>query len=157
MVYSFARVSAVTGMRRSDYFSQGRRGWLQLHEKGGKRHDVPAHHLAESYLDAYLDAAGVADPKAPPLSECRSRPSADRESDRATGGVGDGETAGGGRGSAGRNVLSHVSRHRHHRVSLERRHRSKFVNAAPKVREIRFECRSTAGRPPPPGQYAFSV
>jgi site-specific recombinase XerC len=65
MVYSFARVSAVTGMRRGDYFSQGRRGWLRLHEKGGKRHDVPAHHLAEAYLDGYLDAAGVADPKAP--------------------------------------------------------------------------------------------
>lgn len=65
MVYSFARVSAVTGMRRGDYFSQGRRGWLRLHEKGGKRHDVPAHHLAESYLDAYLEAAALTDPKAP--------------------------------------------------------------------------------------------
>lgn len=65
MVYSFARVSAVTGMRRGDYFSQGRRGWLRLHEKGGKRHDVPAHHLAETYLDAYLEAGAIADPKAP--------------------------------------------------------------------------------------------
>ena len=52
MVYSFGRVSVVVGMRRGDYFSQGRRGWLRLHEKGGKRHDVPAHHLAETYLDA---------------------------------------------------------------------------------------------------------
>ena len=42
MVYSFARVSAVLGMRRQDYFLQGTRGWLRLHEKGGKRHDVPA-------------------------------------------------------------------------------------------------------------------
>jgi integrase/recombinase XerD len=65
MVYSFARVSAVTGMRRGDYFSQGRRGWLRLHEKGGKRHDVPAHHLAETYLDAYLEAGALTDPKAP--------------------------------------------------------------------------------------------
>ena len=39
MVYSFARVSAVVGMRRRDYFLQGTRGWLRLHEKGGKRHD----------------------------------------------------------------------------------------------------------------------
>ena len=37
MVYSFARVSAVVGMRRQDYFLQGTRGWLRLHEKGGKR------------------------------------------------------------------------------------------------------------------------
>lgn len=64
MVYSFARVSAVIGMHRADYFSQGRRGWLRLHEKGGKRHDVPAHHLAEAYLDAYLEAAAITDPKA---------------------------------------------------------------------------------------------
>ena len=36
MLYSFARVSAVLGMRRQDYFQQGSRGWLRLHEKGGK-------------------------------------------------------------------------------------------------------------------------
>ena len=46
MLYSFARVSAVLGMRRQDYFAQGSRGWLRLHEKGWRRHDVPAHHRA---------------------------------------------------------------------------------------------------------------
>ncbi len=65
MVYSFARVSAVVGMRRQDYFLQGTRGWLRLHEKGGKRHDVPAHHRAEAAVDAYLVAGGVDDAKAP--------------------------------------------------------------------------------------------
>ena len=45
-LYSFARVSAVIAMRRQDYFRQERRGWLRLHEKGGTRHDVPAHHRA---------------------------------------------------------------------------------------------------------------
>jgi integrase/recombinase XerD len=65
MVYSFARISAVLGMRRPDYFPQGKRWWLRLHEKGGKRHDVPAHHLAEAYLDAYLERAALADPNAP--------------------------------------------------------------------------------------------
>ena len=64
MVYSFARVSAVVGMRRQDYFPQGTRGWLRLHEKGGKRHDVPAHHVAETYLDAYLEAGAVDVPTA---------------------------------------------------------------------------------------------
>ena len=65
MVYSFARVSAVVGMRRQDYFLQGTRGWLRLHEKGGKRHDVPAHHRAEAAIEAYLVAGGVEDAKAP--------------------------------------------------------------------------------------------
>ena len=65
MVYSFARVSAVVGMRRQDYFLQGTRGWLRLHEKGGKRHDVPAHHRAEAAVEAYLVAGGVEDAKAP--------------------------------------------------------------------------------------------
>ena len=65
-MYSFARVSAVVGMRRQDYFLQGARGWLRLHEKGGKRHDVPAHHRAEAAVDAYLVAGGmIEDAKAP--------------------------------------------------------------------------------------------
>ena len=63
MLYSFARVSAVLGMRRQDYFGQGSRGWLRLHEKGGKRHDVPAHHRAAATLDAYVEVGGLEDPK----------------------------------------------------------------------------------------------
>ncbi len=64
MLYSFARVSAVLGMRRQDYFGQASRGWLRLHEKGGKRHDVPAHHRAAEALDEYLAAAEIEEPKA---------------------------------------------------------------------------------------------
>ncbi len=67
MVYSFARVSAAVGMDAGDYFQQGKRWWLRLHEKGGKRHDVPCHHTAEAYLDAYLHAAGCAGDKKAPL------------------------------------------------------------------------------------------
>ena len=37
MVYTFARVSAVLRMRVRDYFVQGRRGWVRLHEKGRQR------------------------------------------------------------------------------------------------------------------------
>ena len=65
LVYSFARVSAAVGMRRQYYFRQELRGWLRLHEKGGKRHDVPAHHRAEEAVEAYLDAGGLEDAKAP--------------------------------------------------------------------------------------------
>src|SRR6202042_3825937 len=32
MVYTFARVNAVIGMKVKDYFAQGRRGWVRLHE-----------------------------------------------------------------------------------------------------------------------------
>jgi integrase/recombinase XerD len=46
MVYSFARVSAVIGMRVEDYDPNGKRWWFRLHEKGGKFDEVPAHHQA---------------------------------------------------------------------------------------------------------------
>ena len=59
MLYSFARVSAVVGMTVQDYYPQGKRSWIRLHEKGGKFHEVPCHHKAEEYLDTYLDAAGI--------------------------------------------------------------------------------------------------
>jgi site-specific recombinase XerD len=67
MVYSFARVSAVTSMRVEDYYQSGKRWWFRLHEKGGKRHEVPAHHNAEAYVDAYLEVAGIAGQKKTPL------------------------------------------------------------------------------------------
>jgi site-specific recombinase XerD len=57
MVYTFARVNAVISMKVKDYFTQGRRGWVRLHEKGGKEHEVPCHHTLEKYLDEYVAAA----------------------------------------------------------------------------------------------------
>ncbi len=59
MIFSFARVGAVCAMNVEDYYQNGKRWWLRLHEKGGKRHDVPAHHNAEAYLDAYIEAAEI--------------------------------------------------------------------------------------------------
>jgi site-specific recombinase XerD len=67
MVYSFARVSAALGMRVEDYYVEGRRAWFRLHEKGGKRHEVPAHHNADAYLHAYVEAAGIAGQRKSPL------------------------------------------------------------------------------------------
>jgi hypothetical protein len=40
---------------------QNRRLWVRLHEKGGKQHEMPCHHILEEYLDAYLDAGGLRD------------------------------------------------------------------------------------------------
>ncbi len=66
MVYTFARVNAVLEMKVRDYFVQGRRGWVRLHEKGGKEHEVPCHHSLEQYLDEYIAAAAIAgNPDAP--------------------------------------------------------------------------------------------
>ena len=61
MVYTFARVNAVLEMKVKDYFTQGRRGWVRLHEKGGKEHEVPCHHTLERFLDDYIAAAGIED------------------------------------------------------------------------------------------------
>ncbi|WP_166146277.1 tyrosine-type recombinase/integrase, partial [Methylosinus sp. RM1] len=60
MVYSFARVGAALAMKVEDAYMQNRRLWVRLHEKGGKRHEMPCHHNLESYLHAYLDGCGLA-------------------------------------------------------------------------------------------------
>jgi len=59
MIFSFSRISAVLGMNVEDYYHLGKRGYFRLHEKGGKFHEVPAHHKAEEFLDAYLHATGL--------------------------------------------------------------------------------------------------
>jgi integrase len=59
LTYSLACISAVVRMRVEDYYSQGKRWWVRLHEKGGRRREVPAHHTLEAYLDEYIDAAGL--------------------------------------------------------------------------------------------------
>jgi len=67
MVYTFARVGAVIQMRVEDYFQQGKRWWFRLHEKGGKLHDVPAHHKAEAHVDRWIEAADLAGERKLPL------------------------------------------------------------------------------------------
>jgi integrase/recombinase XerD len=57
MAYSFARTSAVLAMNAEDYYQQGKKCWLRLHEKGGKYHEVPVHHQLMDHLDAYLAVA----------------------------------------------------------------------------------------------------
>ena len=66
MVYSFARIGAALGMTVEDVYTQNRRLWVRLREKGGKRHAMPCHHNLEEYLVAYRDGAGLrTDPKGP--------------------------------------------------------------------------------------------
>ena len=122
MVYSFARVSAVVGMRVEDYYQQGKRWWLRLQEKGGKHHAVPVHHKAEAALDAYLDAAGIAAAKDSPL--WRSMPAGRRDGrppDEPGGCVPDDQAARQDR-RARRGQLPHLPGHGRHRVSTQWRH-----------------------------------
>lgn len=60
LTYTFARVGAAVTMRLQDVYTQGRRTWVRLHEKGGKRHEMPCHHKLEEYLQAYMDGANPA-------------------------------------------------------------------------------------------------
>jgi site-specific recombinase XerD len=66
MVYSFARIGAALSMKVEDVFTQNRRLWVRLREKGGKPHAMPCHHNLETYLTAYIESAALAeDPKGP--------------------------------------------------------------------------------------------
>lgn len=67
MVYSFARIGAALAMRVEDAFVQNRRLWVRLHEKGGKRHEMPCHHNLEDYLSAYIDECSLRDDRKGPL------------------------------------------------------------------------------------------
>ncbi len=59
MVYTFARVGAAIKMHVKDVYVQGRRTWVRLHEKGGKRHEMPCHHNLEEYLQTYIEGEQI--------------------------------------------------------------------------------------------------
>jgi integrase len=61
MLFSFARVSAVLSLKRQDFYYQGPRRWLRFHEKGGKEHEMPAHHEIEETIDEYLSKVSIED------------------------------------------------------------------------------------------------
>jgi integrase/recombinase XerD len=67
MGYTFARVGAAVAMKVEDYYVQKRRGWVRLHEKGGKVNELPCHHNLEQFLDEWLNASGLASEPAAPL------------------------------------------------------------------------------------------
>jgi integrase len=63
MTFAFVRIGAFVAMRVEDYYPKGKRWWVRLHEKGGKRHEMPAHHN----LEARIEAAGIRDGGKTPL------------------------------------------------------------------------------------------
>lgn len=60
MLYTFGRIGAVLMMRVEDVYSQNRRLWIRLHEKGGKLHDMPCHHELEEWLIDYVETCNLA-------------------------------------------------------------------------------------------------
>ena len=67
MGYTFARVGAAVAMKVEDFYIQKRRGWVRLHEKGGKVNELPT------------SAAPAMVPAAPPGSYSRSSFPPERE------------------------------------------------------------------------------
>jgi site-specific recombinase XerC len=67
VTFAFARIGAVIAMRVEDYYPKGKRWWVRPHEKGGKRHEMPAHRTLEAYLASYIEAAGIRDGGKAPL------------------------------------------------------------------------------------------
>ena len=66
MLYTFGRVGAVIAMDVEDYRLSNHQRMFLLHEKGGKEHQVPAHHRLIEYLGEYMDATGLwHSPKSP--------------------------------------------------------------------------------------------
>ena len=60
-------LSAAVSLRVADYYTQGPRSFFRLHEKGGRYNVVPAHHTAQEYVDAYLEAARIGEDRRGPL------------------------------------------------------------------------------------------
>ena len=84
LVFSFARITAAVSMRVADYYTQGKRSFFRLHEKGGRYNVVPAHHSAQEYVNAYLEAAELGeDRKEGPLFRACAVGRQDRLEDRA--------------------------------------------------------------------------
>jgi integrase len=60
MIYTFARVSAAATMNVKDVYRKQETLWGRLHEKGGKRHEMPCQHNLKEWLQEYIEAAGLA-------------------------------------------------------------------------------------------------
>src|SRR5258708_35113701 len=74
MANTFARIGAVVSLTPQDYFQIGKRSVILFREKGGKEKEIPVHYKLEEYLDAYLEAAKLAEqPKEPDFRSTRGR------------------------------------------------------------------------------------
>jgi integrase len=63
LTYSFARIGAALKMRVEDLQPKNSSWLIRLHEKGGKQHVMPCHHVLAEALHAYIAVAGIAENK----------------------------------------------------------------------------------------------
>ena len=121
MVYTFARVGA-TSMKVEDFFVQGRRGWVRLHEKGGKEHEMPTHHNLDRYLEEYIRAAGIAERRKSTLFRTtRTIRRVDRQSPAPVRCLENDSAASSRSRDQDRDRMPHFSGDRHHGLSQKRR------------------------------------
>lgn len=68
LIYTAARVGAVAGLQRGNFYCVGDQYCLRFHEKGGKVREIPVRHDLQQYLLAYLATGGqIASPSDAPL------------------------------------------------------------------------------------------
>lgn len=65
LIYTAARVGAVSKLSRDDFYSDGRQYYFRLDEKGGKQRSIPARHDLQEYIEQYLAAADAAEGGSP--------------------------------------------------------------------------------------------
>jgi integrase/recombinase XerD len=124
MVYAFARVGAAVKMRVDDYFVQGRKGWVRLHEKGSKHTSLPCHHLLHEYLEEYINKDGPgerAEGPAVPDGRIEERQLVYRSRYVPAGCSRHDPAPRRGRRHQDEDRVPHLPRHRHHGLSQERR------------------------------------
>jgi len=94
MVYSFARIGAALSMKVEDIYSERRRLWVRLREKGGKRRAAAAgletkignHSFRATGITAYLKNGGTLEKAASMVNHASTRTTQlyDRRSDEVT-------------------------------------------------------------------------
>ena len=82
LIYTGARVGAISRLRMQDLRDNGNHRSLQFSEKGGKSREIPVRHDLDEWIEAYLEGAGLTNaPQSSPLfraGERRSSPLTDR-------------------------------------------------------------------------------
>ena len=74
LIYTGARVGAISRLRIQDLRDNGNHRSLQFSEKGGKSREIPVRHDLDEWIAAYLEGAGLTDaPQSSPLFRAGER------------------------------------------------------------------------------------